>query len=681
MAKCVVNEVLCFVTGQSDKLDPANIHSVIHDFYTLEELRTAKLLLIREGDNDGLSDLITDENRKSRKKPNPEQKVAKDILDIWRVIDRERGGQLPCIFVAADINRLPSVKAENFSLQFLVTSILKLQQQSEEQTNAISFLSNSVSHVYRRLENSSVTAPRPLASTSFYTPSFPSRRQCPPVPTPPPINGVVNPDSNLNLRRSVLRAKRKSLDADIPSFVPQKQKKLDFQTSSPVDEVFEASRTAASTSETVVETFLAPEASEASVGASEASVEASEASVEASEASVEASEASVGASEASVEASDASVEASESEASVEASYASVEALEASVKASYASVEASAQASEASVKEPESSVKAPVSSTEAPEICFIAPETSVKVPGNTVQAPETPFEVPETSAGAPETPIEAPETSVASEATSAATVAEPEFLATVPDSSVSADTVGKTLEAARAVGEASKLHTNTLISSAVKSAKKAAKAAKAAAKAAEASKAIASVKESTAVTKKAEAVAAAAAAKALREAAASSSSGITFASIAKDPQPALQVSSSSATSTSSSTSSSSSSASVVPVPPTGISPQLESNRKTTKTIVGNREGGVLQGVAPRVRNTWDLFVSNLSENSTDFQLKTYLQGHDIEVRDVWLLNSKKKGTKSAKVRIAVEHRNKVKERNVWPKHIRVQDWVRKPKPDV
>ena len=102
MAKCIVNEVLCFVSGQSDKLDRANIQSVIHDFYTLEELRSAKQLLIRECENDGLSDLISDENRKSRKKPNPEQKVTKDILDIWEMVDRERGGQLPCIFVAAD---------------------------------------------------------------------------------------------------------------------------------------------------------------------------------------------------------------------------------------------------------------------------------------------------------------------------------------------------------------------------------------------------------------------------------------------------------------------------------------------------------------------------------------------------------------------------------------------------
>ena len=97
-------------------------------------------------------------------------------------------------------------------------------------------------------------------------------------------------------------------------------------------------------------------------------------------------------------------------------------------------------------------------------------------------------------------------------------------------------------------------------------------------------------------------------------------------------------------------------------------------KKSKTIVGNKVGGDLEGVAPRVKDFLDLFVSNLSKKVTDFQLKSYLQGHAIEVKDVWLLNSKKKGTKSAKVRIAIEHRIKAKEPEIWPKYTGVQDWV-------
>ena len=131
----IVNEVLCFVSGQSDKLNRANIESVLLDFYTQDELVFAKTLLLAECHKDGLSDVINSESKKLRKKPNVQVKVVKDLLDIWEVVDRERGGQLPSIFVAANINRLPSVNAEKFSLQFLISSVLKLQQQAEEQTN------------------------------------------------------------------------------------------------------------------------------------------------------------------------------------------------------------------------------------------------------------------------------------------------------------------------------------------------------------------------------------------------------------------------------------------------------------------------------------------------------------------------------------------------------------------
>ena len=82
MANYIVNETLCFVSVQNDKLDRANIQSIVSDFYTLDELRSAKKLLLCECDIDGLADSINSEYRKDRKKPNVEQKVVKDLLDI-----------------------------------------------------------------------------------------------------------------------------------------------------------------------------------------------------------------------------------------------------------------------------------------------------------------------------------------------------------------------------------------------------------------------------------------------------------------------------------------------------------------------------------------------------------------------------------------------------------------------
>ena len=111
MATLHVNELLCFVSTQFDKLDRNNLNSVILEFYARNELIDAKNTLVSICDKIGISNLIA-EFRTKRIASNVEQKVAKDILDIWSIIDSEKGGNIGVVFVAQDPNRLPSVNAE-----------------------------------------------------------------------------------------------------------------------------------------------------------------------------------------------------------------------------------------------------------------------------------------------------------------------------------------------------------------------------------------------------------------------------------------------------------------------------------------------------------------------------------------------------------------------------------------
>ena len=127
-----VSEILCFLSAQFDKLDRTNLNLILVDFCTKDEIATAKNLLISECDKINLSSQIS-EFKKTRIRPNVEQKLVKDILDIWTVIDREVGGILGTTFVATDPNRFPSVNAEKFNLKFLVSCILKLQEASVQQ--------------------------------------------------------------------------------------------------------------------------------------------------------------------------------------------------------------------------------------------------------------------------------------------------------------------------------------------------------------------------------------------------------------------------------------------------------------------------------------------------------------------------------------------------------------------
>ena len=102
------------------------------------------------------------------------------------------------------------------------------------------------------------------------------------------------------------------------------------------------------------------------------------------------------------------------------------------------------------------------------------------------------------------------------------------------------------------------------------------------------------------------------------------------------------------------------------------------KKNCVTIIGKEKSSTIVGVAPLVRDYWDLSVSRLNPSSTPDGIKHYLQERQIEVKEVFVFGSKIPGTKSAKVRVAVEHREKAKKEEIWPEFVRVQDWVYKSK---
>ena len=65
---------------------------------------------------------------------------------------------------------------------------------------------------------------------------------------------------------------------------------------------------------------------------------------------------------------------------------------------------------------------------------------------------------------------------------------------------------------------------------------------------------------------------------------------------------------------------------------------------------------------------------MSPTATSDKVEFPLQGHGIEVRDVFMLNSRIKGTKAAKVRVALEQKDRVKSPEIWPEHYIVADWI-------
>ena len=72
------------------------------------------------------------------------------------------------------------------------------------------------------------------------------------------------------------------------------------------------------------------------------------------------------------------------------------------------------------------------------------------------------------------------------------------------------------------------------------------------------------------------------------------------------------------------------------------------------------------------------VSRLAIGTLTDKVKNLLQGKGIEVRETFVFPSKIKGTVAARVRVALEHKDKVLDPNIWPENIRVQSWVQKRK---
>jgi hypothetical protein len=102
------------------------------------------------------------------------------------------------------------------------------------------------------------------------------------------------------------------------------------------------------------------------------------------------------------------------------------------------------------------------------------------------------------------------------------------------------------------------------------------------------------------------------------------------------------------------------------------------------IIGNGTDSILKDVAhtPKAKKDfWEVSVSHLEETTIADQVKSHLHQHGIKVRDVWVFASKIKGTKSSRVRITLEQRERIKDPKVWPLGCIIQDWIKKPKSEV
>ena len=177
----------CYVFWRLNTINSIERISLL-SFFTLEESVTAKQILIASCEKIINPELINDfKKRRLNTKGDAKHKVIKDILDIWAVVDCEKAGNLQTQFVAANVSRLPSVNADQFNLQFLVSSILKLQEQYNENKLSLSLVHQDVKNIKQHLDTPhphsglSSASLNATFSPAYQTPSLRSPRRLLPL--------------------------------------------------------------------------------------------------------------------------------------------------------------------------------------------------------------------------------------------------------------------------------------------------------------------------------------------------------------------------------------------------------------------------------------------------------------------------------------------------------------------
>ena len=105
---------------------------------------------------------------------------------------------------------------------------------------------------------------------------------------------------------------------------------------------------------------------------------------------------------------------------------------------------------------------------------------------------------------------------------------------------------------------------------------------------------------------------------------------------------------------------------------------ERKRKNIVPVTGSGQSSTLAGVAKPQRHYWEIAVLRLSPDCSEDKIKVHLQSKGIEVKEAFVFPSKIKGTVSAKVRVAIEHKDRALDAATWPPHLRISSWTNQSK---
>ena len=84
------------MSSHFDKLSREDLNNLIVNFYKADELLASKLVLLSECKKIGVKEAISEFKKKrlnTKSENNIKNKLSIDILDIWSVVDVQKGGK------------------------------------------------------------------------------------------------------------------------------------------------------------------------------------------------------------------------------------------------------------------------------------------------------------------------------------------------------------------------------------------------------------------------------------------------------------------------------------------------------------------------------------------------------------------------------------------------------------
>lgn len=105
------------------------------------------------------------------------------------------------------------------------------------------------------------------------------------------------------------------------------------------------------------------------------------------------------------------------------------------------------------------------------------------------------------------------------------------------------------------------------------------------------------------------------------------------------------------------------------------------KKNIKKMQGQREETTLKGVERTTTVVWrylDFYVGQLHPSTSGDELRRFLEGEGITVQEMFPLASKVPQTVAFRVRCEAVMKDRFMAPELWPRHVTVRPWVRKPK---